>query len=48
MELSCPICQNTLDISGNTAHCAVCDKNFTVQPLCPDCHKPLQVLKACG
>ncbi|MCZ8579485.1 zinc ribbon domain-containing protein [Escherichia albertii] len=48
MELSCPICQNTLDISGNTAHCALCDKNFTVQPLCPDCHKPLQVLKACG
>ncbi|WP_105287363.1 zinc ribbon domain-containing protein, partial [Escherichia sp. MOD1-EC4516] len=33
---------------GETAHCATCAKDFTIQALCPDCHQPLQVLKACG
>ena len=26
-------------------HCA---KAFALQARCPDCHKPLEVLKACG
>lgn len=48
MELNCPLCQTPLECSGDIAHCATCDKNFTVKALCPDCHQPLQVLKACG
>ncbi|MCV5714666.1 zinc ribbon domain-containing protein, partial [Escherichia coli] len=48
MELNCPICQNSLERNGETAHCATCDKDFTVQAICPECHQPLQVLKACG
>ncbi|GEI57548.1 hypothetical protein EC162594_02382 [Escherichia coli O145:H28] len=48
MELSCPICQNPLERNGEATHCATCNKDFIVQALCPDCHQPLQVLKACG
>ena len=48
MELNCPICHNPLERNGETAHCATCAKDFTIQALCPDCHQPLQVLKACG
>lgn len=48
MELNCPGCQTPLEHNGETAHCETCDKDFTVQALCPDCHQPLQVLKACG
>lgn len=38
----------TLERNGETAHCATCDKDFTVCAICPECHQPLQVLKACG
>lgn len=48
MALNCPTCKTPLERSGETAHCATCDKDFTVQSLCPECHQPLQVLKACG
>ncbi|HBA6388449.1 TPA: hypothetical protein J2P83_000857 [Escherichia coli] len=48
MALNCPTCKTPLERSGETAHCATCAKDFTVQSLCPECHQPLQVLKACG
>ncbi len=48
MALNCPTCKTPLERNGETAHCATCDKDFTVQALCPECHQPLQVLKACG
>ena len=48
MELICPVCQNLLERNGETAHCATCHTDFTVEARCPECHKPLQVLKACG
>lgn len=48
MELMCPVCHNRLERNGETAHCAICDSDFPVEARCPDCHKPLQVLKACG
>ncbi|HCQ3243364.1 TPA: zinc-ribbon domain-containing protein, partial [Escherichia coli] len=41
MELNCPICKTPLERNGETAHCATCDKDFTVQALCPECHQAL-------
>ncbi len=43
--------KNSLERNGETAHCATCDKDFTVRAICPECHQPLQVLKSlwcCG
>lgn len=48
MELNCPVCHNPLALQGDKAHCAHCQQDFTLQALCPECHKPLEVLKACG
>ncbi|MFV0261811.1 MAG: zinc ribbon domain-containing protein [Kluyvera sp.] len=48
MEFICPTCQASLEVQGQQAHCAHCDKTFTLEPRCPECHKPLEVLKACG
>lgn len=48
MTLSCPVCQQPLEHNGDTAHCAACNTDYHVEAQCPDCHKPLQVLKACG
>lgn len=48
MEVNCPVCNQTLEQTGNGAHCATCDKDFQLEPRCPDCHQPLEVLKACG
>ncbi|POT60041.1 hypothetical protein C3432_04905 [Citrobacter amalonaticus] len=48
MELICPVCQNSLERNGEIAHCATCNKDFALEARCPDCHHPLQVLKACG
>lgn len=38
MALNCPTCKTPLERNGETAHCATCDKDFTVQALCPECH----------
>lgn len=48
MPISCPICHNQMTESGPDVYCPHCDKKMTRQACCPDCHKPLQVLKACG
>jgi predicted amidophosphoribosyltransferase len=48
MELKCPVCENSLELQGDSAHCSSCAQDFALQALCPDCHKPLEVLKACG
>lgn len=48
MELNCPICHARLETQGNDAHCAHCEKDFALEARCPDCHQPLEVLKACG
>jgi Primosomal protein N'' (replication factor Y) - superfamily II helicase len=48
MELACPVCHGSLDVQGESAHCAQCDKNFRVEARCPDCQQPLEILKACG
>ncbi|HDG1698944.1 TPA: zinc ribbon domain-containing protein [Kluyvera ascorbata] len=48
MEFICPTCQASLEVLGNQAHCDHCEKDFTLEARCPECHKPLEVLKACG
>lgn len=48
MMLNCPECRNELRQTDGGAHCDACGKDFRLEALCPDCHKPLQVLKACG
>ena len=44
----CPLCHAPLDVKGSSAHCAQCERVFTLEARCPECHQPLEVLKACG
>lgn len=48
MMVNCPACKNELKQTDGGARCEPCAKDFRLEALCPDCHKPLQVLKACG
>lgn len=48
MEFDCPVCHAQLTVQGNSARCEHCAKDYVVEARCPDCHKPLEVLKACG
>ena len=48
MEFICPTCQASLEVQGNQAHCDRCEQDFTLEARCPECQKPLEVLKACG
>ena len=48
MEFICPGCQASLEVQGNQAHSERCEKEFILEARCPECHKPLEVLKACG
>ncbi|MBW9459998.1 zinc ribbon domain-containing protein [Kluyvera sp. EC_51] len=48
MEFICPTCQASLEVQGNQAHCDRCKQDFTLEARCPECLKPLEVLKACG
>ncbi len=46
MELHCPQCQHVLDQDNGHARCRSCGEFIEMKALCPDCHQPLQVLKA--
>ncbi len=48
MNSPCPICQQPLTHDETGFDCSHCERHFTHIALCPDCHQPLQVLKACG
>ncbi|MFU0870921.1 zinc ribbon domain-containing protein [Kluyvera sichuanensis] len=48
MEFICPTCQASLEVQVNQAHCDRCEQDFTLEARCPECLKPLEVLKACG
>ena len=48
MELHCPKCQHLLEQDGAHAQCPSCGNDVELQAWCPDCHLPLQVLKAGG
>ncbi|AJJ64287.1 zinc ribbon domain-containing protein [Yersinia aldovae] len=48
MDALCPVCQKVMtEVSGHF-HCSGCHGNYLPQANCPDCARPLQVLKACG
>ncbi|ECG8590004.1 hypothetical protein FNI11_09605 [Salmonella enterica subsp. salamae] len=47
-DLPCPLCHQLLEQRHNRAHCPSCQQDFTLTSLCPDCHQPLEILKACG
>lgn len=48
MSIHCPRCQNELASTETGFYCEHCQHHFKREAVCPDCHKPLQVLKACG
>lgn len=48
MNFSCPACQQLLTHNETGFNCPSCERHFALIALCPDCHQPLQVLKACG
>lgn len=48
MMVNCPTCKNELKQTAEGARCDTCGQRLLLEALCPDCHKPLQVLKACG
>ena len=48
MDIQCPHCQQPVEATAIVAHCAHCQQDINLEARCPDCHQPLQVLKACG
>ena len=48
MTITCPDCHAELEPQHGAAHCARCNKDVALEARCPECHKPLEVLKACG
>lgn len=48
MEALCPVCQKVMSEVSGHFHCSHCLGNYQQQVECPECGKPLQVLKACG
>ena len=48
MEVQCPTCHQFIELYGDRTYCEHCQQNVVFQALCPDCHQPLQILKACG
>ncbi|MEA9392474.1 zinc ribbon domain-containing protein [Acerihabitans sp. TG2] len=48
MEMRCPVCQSPLQSHDDHVYCDHCQRRYQQLALCPDCSKPLDVLKACG
>ncbi|EPC1226107.1 TPA: zinc-ribbon domain-containing protein, partial [Citrobacter freundii] len=48
MSITCPDCHAELEPQNGVAHCEHCHKDIQLEARCPECHLPLQVLKACG
>lgn len=48
MSIICPDCHTSLEPQSGVAHCENCNKDILLEAHCPECHQPLQVLKACG
>lgn len=48
MPLNCPVCQRPLDQPESGQPCEHCGARFHLVACCPQCHHPLEVLKACG
>lgn len=48
MSLNCPVCQQPLAQPESGQPCEHCGTRFHLVACCPQCHQPLDVLKACG
>lgn len=48
MSIICPGCHAELEPQNGAVHCESCQKDFQLEARCPECHQPLEVLKACG
>ena len=48
MTIICPDCHAELEPQHGAAHCARGNKAVALVARCPECNKPLEVLKACG
>ena len=48
MSIACPTCHTELEPQNGVAYCEHCHKDIALEARCPECHQPLQVLKACG
>nr|WP_314985612.1 zinc ribbon domain-containing protein [uncultured Pantoea sp.] len=48
MNVMCEKCQQPLSLSAGEFICCACGAHYSAQPCCPECHQPLEVLKACG
>lgn len=48
MEFNCPGCDKPLSATESGTHCENCNHDFLLGARCPECHNPLEVLKACG
>lgn len=48
VTIHCEKCQQPLRLSDGEFICDCCSAHYPAQPVCPDCHQPLTVLKACG
>lgn len=47
-NLNCPDCGRPVERQGQKLCCTGCSRIFNVRPLCPQCERELDVLKACG
>lgn len=45
MSIICPDCHAELEPQNGVAHCEQCNNDIALEARCPECHKPLQVLK---
>ncbi|BDH44941.1 hypothetical protein TUM12370_09850 [Salmonella enterica subsp. enterica serovar Choleraesuis] len=48
MELICPSCHQALAEPEEGKPCTHCGASYRLAACCPECRKPLEVLKACG
>lgn len=48
MQATCKKCQHPLTLTASDFICEQCGQHYPRKALCPDCHQPLEVLKACG
>lgn len=47
-NMHCPTCHSVLESVETGGHCVTCQKDYHLEARCPDCHQPLEVLRACG
>ncbi|MGG6177306.1 zinc ribbon domain-containing protein [Pantoea allii] len=48
MSATCEKCQQPLAPDATDLICTGCGVRYHYQPVCPDCHQPLEQLRSCG